>query len=162
MKQPDNPLKSGFTLIEVIVTLAILAVLAVLVLPTVEVIDKRAREQRLNNALQVIRKALDEHKTAYDEGRLKLPPGSVGYPLNLESLVDGVPVLNAAIPTKIKFLRRIPRDPMNPNPELTNEQTWGKRCYESEASSPSEGDNVYDIYSLSPKVGLNGIPYQKW
>jgi hypothetical protein len=51
---------------------------------------------------------------------------------------------------------------MNPNPELTNEQTWGTRCYESEASSPSEGDNVYDIYSLSPKVGLNGIPYQKW
>jgi len=153
---------SGFTLIEVIVTLAILAVLAVLALPTAEVIDKRAREKQLINALQTIRQALDAHKRVYDEGRLNLPPGLTGYPLSLESLVEGVPLLNTSPPSKIKFLRRVPRDPMNTNAELSNEQTWGKRSYESEADHPLEGDNVYDVYSLSPNLGLNGIPYPKW
>jgi general secretion pathway protein G len=153
---------SAFTLIEVIVTLAILAVLAVLVLPAAEVIDQRARERQLVNALLTIRQALDAHKRAYDEGRLNLPPGLTGYPLSLESLVEGVPLINTVPPSKIKFLRRVPRDPMNTNVELSNEQTWGKRSYESEADQPLEGDNVYDVYSQSPKIGLNGIPYPKW
>jgi general secretion pathway protein G len=151
----------GFTLIELLVTLAIMAVLALITVPAAEVVIKRQKEQELRRSLQVIRDAIDAHKKAFDDGYLNIPPEKNGYPLTLEALVNGVPPSGGSIKV-LKFLRRLPRDPMNPNAALSDAETWGKRSYASEADNPLEGDDVYDVYSLSDKNGLNGIPYRRW
>ena len=151
----------GFTLIELLVTLAIMAVLALITVPAAEVVIKRQKEQELLRSLQVIRDAIDAHKKAFDNGKLNLPPEKNGYPLTLDALVKGVPPSGGGIKL-LKFLRRLPRDPMNPNAALSDAETWGKRSYASEVDNPLEGEDVYDVYSLSDKSGLNGIPYRRW
>ncbi len=85
-----------------------------------------------------------------------------GYPERLELLVEGVPDLRSPKQANIYFLRRLPRDPFNPDAELSDAATWGKRSYASEPDEPKEGDDVYDVYSTSQRIGLNGIPYNKW
>ena len=152
----------GFTLIELLVTLAILALLGTLVLPVAEVTVQRRDEQELRRALREIRHGLDAFKKAGDEGRVGKAADASGYPQRLELLVEGVPDLRSAKQAKIYFLRRLPRDPFNTDPELPDAATWGKRSYASEADEPKEGDDVYDVYSTSERVGLNGIPYNKW
>ncbi|WP_306391106.1 type II secretion system protein [Telluria beijingensis] len=152
----------GFTLIELLVTLAILALLGTLVLPVAEVTVQRRDEQELRRALREIRHGLDAYKKAGDEGRVTRAADASGYPERLELLVEGVPDLRSPKQAKIFFLRRLPRDPFNPDPELSDAATWGKRSYASEADEPREGDDVYDVYSTSERVGLNGIPYNKW
>ena len=157
-----NRVRKGFTLIELLVTLAILALLGTLVLPVAEVTVQRRDEQELRRALREIRAGLDAFKKACDEGRISKAADANGYPERLELLVEGVPDLRSPKQAKIYFLRRLPRDPFNPDPELSDAATWGKRSYASEADEPKEGDDVYDVYSLSPRTGLNGIPYNKW
>lgn len=76
--------------------------------------------------------------------------------------MEGVPDQSDPKHPKIYFLRRIPRDPMNPKSEGPESASWGKRNYASEANDPREGDDVYDVYSTSTKTGLNGVPYRKW
>jgi general secretion pathway protein G len=152
----------GFTLIELLVTLAILALLATLVIPVAQVTIQRRQEQDLREALHQIRSAIDAYKQAYDDGRVTKTLGASGYPKTLELLVDGVPDLRSPKRAKIYFLRRIPRDPFNPDAAASDAQTWGKRSYASEADEPKEGDDVYDVYSTAEQVGLNGIPYRKW
>ena len=155
--------RSGFSLIELVVTVAIVAVLASAVVPLAEVSMQRSKEQELRLALRQIRTALDAYKQAVDEGRVARDLLQSGYPPTLHVLVDGVP--DAASPdgkSRIYFLRRIPRDPLFTDPTQPDEETWGKRSYESSEDAPEAGDDVFDVYSLAPGSGLNGIPYRRW
>lgn len=153
----------GFTLVELVVTVAIVGVLASAALPMAELASRRAREQELHRALRQIRTALDAWRQAVEEGRIAHSLDSSGYPPTLRALVDGVP--DAASPqqgARVFFLRRIPRDPLCRDPSLADEATWGKRDYRSGPDDPQEGEQVYDVYSRAPGVGLNGIPYRNW
>jgi general secretion pathway protein G len=152
----------GFTLIEMMVTLAIIAVLATLVVPMAQISVQRNKEQELRLALREIRNAIDAYKRASDEGRLPRDSNSNGYPANLQVLVDGVGDDKHPKRQKIRFLRRLPRDPMFPDTSVDAEKTWGLRSYSSEAGDPKEGSDIYDVYSRSPLPGLNSVPYRVW
>ena len=155
--------KRGFTLIELVVTVAIIALLASGVLPLAERVVQRSRDQELQSALRDIRTAIDAYKQAGEAGHLVRKAGTSGYPPNLNILVDGV--FDAQDPDgkkRIFFLRRIPRDPTFADPAVPNEETWGLRSYSSTADAPEAGEDVFDVYSLSLAVGVNGIPYREW
>lgn len=154
-------MQRGFTFIEVIVTVAIIAVLASAALPLTELTVKRSKEQELKLALRQIRDAIDEYKRAFDEGRIKRTPDASGYPKTLELLVEGENDIRSPTPKKIYFLRRIPRDPFYTG-EGTNAESWGLRSYASPADEPQPGDDVYDVYSLSNAIGMNGVAYRQW
>lgn len=151
----------GFTLIELLVTLALIGLAASIALPVAELTTLRLKEGELRSALRQIREGLDAHKQAVDEGRIILRAGDSGYPPSLTILVDGVEDARSPTRAKIHFLRRIPRDPFA-DPTLKPEDTWGKRSYQSEHDRPRAGDDVYDIYSLTPGTGINGIQYREW
>lgn len=162
MARPADMRARGFTLIELLVTLAILGLLSALVIPTAQLVVQRRQEQDLREALHQVRSAIDAYKLAYEQGRVTRSVTSTGYPKTLEVLVEGVPDLQNPKQSKIYFLRRVPRDPFNPDSTLSAAQSWGKRSYASEADDPREGEDVYDIYSQSEMTGLNGVPYKKW
>lgn len=153
----------GFTLIEMVVTVAIVGLLASVALPMAQVVSQRAKEQDLRRALRDIREALDAHRRAVEEGRIIQSIGSSGYPASLQVLVDGVPdAASADKQARIYLLRRIPRDPLCTDPLMADEATWGKRDYRSSADEPHEGEQVFDVYSRAAGVGLNGIAYRNW
>lgn len=155
----------GFTLIELVVTVAIVAVLASVVTPMLQMTYQRSKEVELRANLRQIREAIDAYKKAADEGRIKKNIDETGYPPNLEILVEGVVDEKDVNKNKLKFLRRIPTDPTLPKDKVDIEdpnRNWGVRSYESDAENPQAGDDVYDIYSLSEQQGINGVPYDKW
>lgn len=152
----------GFTIIELLVTVFILSILAGVTMPMAELVVQRGKEERLRMALQDIRQALDRYKKASDEGRIAKQIGDPGYPPSLDTLVAGVVDLRSPNGQKLYFLRRVPSDPMASDARISPDQSWGKRSYASSAEDPREGADVYDIYSLSEGVGLNGVPYRQW
>lgn len=153
----------GLTLIELLITVAILAVLATVVMPLSKMTVKRAKEAELKQSLRVIRTALDDYKKAFDEGRIKKSVGDSGYPPDLETLVEGVEdASSASSGKKMRFLRRVPRDPMEEDKELQPEETWGLRSYESGPDDPKEGDDVFDVYSKSEDRAIDGTYYKNW
>ncbi len=161
---PGAPARSGvrgFTLMELVVTLALLALLATLAMPLAELEVQREREVGLRSALREIRDAIDAYKSAADKGLIQRKVGDSGYPPNLRVLVDGVTNQRKPTGDKLYFLRRVPRDPFAPA-DLGAEDNWDMRSYSSSSDSPSPGDDVYDVHSRATGVGLNGRPYQRW
>jgi general secretion pathway protein G len=157
-----NRKTGGFTLIELIVTVVIVALLASGAAPLVELTVKRTREQELRSALREIRTAIDAYKLAVDQGRVLRTALQSGYPPTLAALVEGVPDARSPDKRLIYFLRRLPPDPSFSDVNASPADTWGKRSYASPPDRPEEGEDVFDVYSLSDKTGLNGRPYRAW
>lgn len=154
--------RQGFTLIELVIVMAILAILASAIAPLGHIAKKRSMELELKQNLRLIRNALDAYKKAYDEKKIENEIGVSGYPKNLRELVEGVKDVKDSEGRMIYFLRRIPKDPMNRDEFLAPEETWEIRSYESEPDDFSGGDDVYDIRSTSDEIALDGTPYKEW
>jgi general secretion pathway protein G len=152
----------GFTLIELVITVAIVAVLASAVLPLNELTTQRAKEQDLRRSLREIRNAIDAYKQATDDGRIVKKVGESGFPKKLEDLAQGVEDQKSPARAKMYFLRRVPRDPFAIDPNTAPADTWGKRSYASAPDDPREGDDVFDVFTRSEGKGLNGRPYKEW
>jgi general secretion pathway protein G len=153
-------LSRGFTFIELLVVSTILIILASAAMPLARVTIQRQREAELRRSLREMRTAIDKFKDAVDMGLIgstDVRAGSEGYPPDLETLVEGVSVANDASGRKLKFLRRIPVDP------LTNSTDWGMRSYQDRPDASSwGGQNVYDVYSKAEGTGLDGTKYREW
>jgi general secretion pathway protein G len=152
----------GFTFIELMMTLAIMAVMVTVAVPLAQLTVQRQKEHDLRAALAQIREALDAYKRASDQGRIAVRLGESGYPKSLAQLVDGVDDQRSPSRQKLYFLRRLPRDPIQADTAGPAEDTWGRRSYASPPDDPSEGDDIFDVYSQSDKQGLNGVPYRQW
>jgi general secretion pathway protein G len=153
----------GFTLIEIVITVAIVALLAMAVVPSARLMYQRQREVQLREALRTLRSAIDAYKRAVDTGHIKKEIDKTGYPPDLQTLVDGVDDARSAKEgVRIYFLRQVPRDPFWPDTTVSAAQTWALRSYESPPDDPQPGDDVFDVYSRSSLTGLNGVPYREW
>jgi general secretion pathway protein G len=153
-------LQRGFSFIELLVVTTIILILASAVQPLAKVTMQRTREAELRRVLREMRTAIDKFKDAADAGMIpttELKANSEGYPPSLEMLVEGVSVANDATGRKLKFLRRIPTDPM------TGDTEWGLRAYQDKPDATTwSGQNVFDVYSKSQGTGLNGTKYREW
>jgi len=152
----------GFTLLELLITVAIVGLLASVALPLSELATQRSNEQELRRALREIRDALDAYKRAADDGRIARLADESGYPPALAALVQGVPNLKSPAGAKLYFLRRIPHDPFAVDPASPGEAGWGLRGFDSPPDAPRPGRDVFDVHSQSTGVGLNGVPYKEW
>ncbi len=152
--------ESGFTFVELLVVTALVGILAMAIMPLARVAMQRQREIELRRTLRELRTAIDHYKDAADQGKIpatSIRAGSEGYPPDLETLVVGVRSGEGATEKRLKFLRRIPVDP------ITRSKEWGLRAYEDRPDSKSwGGQDVYDVYSKSDGVALDGTKYADW
>jgi general secretion pathway protein G len=152
----------GFTLIELVVTVAIIGLLASAALPLASMAIQREKEGELRSALREIRGAIDAYKDAAEQGAIVIKADESGYPPDLKVLVEGIEDAHSATKTMIYFLRRVPRDPFFPDGSVSAEETWGLRSYASPPDNPQPGNDVFDVHSLANGKGLNGVPYREW
>jgi len=153
MEKPSDP---GFSLIELIVSVTIIAILAGITVPLARNSIRRQKEVELRLVLREMRVAIDRYKETSDMGMIQVTLGTEGYPENLKILVDGVDQISQ-VDRKMKFLRRIPLDPM------TNSTDWGLRAYQDDPESNSwGGGNVFDVYTKSNDIALDGTTYNEW
>lgn len=151
----------GLTLLEMIIALAILAVLATVVVPMAEVTAMRGKELELRRSLREVRTAIDSYKADFDraveEKKIISAIDETGYPEDLESLVEGDD-WGGLYPYKRKYLRRLPKDPFD-----EYDEGWGLRSYQDDPDSTFySGDDIYDVYSQSQRMALDGTPYNTW
>lgn len=146
----------GFTLVELVLCVALVGLLASVAAPLAELTVKRHNEAELRRSLREIREAIDAFKRAGDEGRIEKKADQSGYPETLAQLVEGVRDQRHPDGPKLHFLRRLPRDPVAP------ERGWGLRSYASSADNPQSGNDVYDVHSRDDRTGMNGVPYAQW
>jgi general secretion pathway protein G len=145
------------TMTELVLVLAILSILTAVAVPTIEKSVKRQREIELRRALRILRSAIDDYKRAADMGWFATDFEQYGYPPDLETLVEGVEKQGLEGGEEIKFLRKIPLDPM------TNSYDWGMKSYQDEADAESwGGENVFDVYTTSQAAALDGTSYNDW
>ena len=150
----------GYTFVEMLVVATILVVLASAILPLAKVTSQRMREAELRRALREMRTAIDKYKDAADTGQigsLEIKAGSENYPPDLDTLVEGVAAANDATGRKLKYLRKIPTDPM------TRSDEWGMRSYQDKPDSTRwGGQNVFDVYTKFDGKALDGTKYRDW
>jgi general secretion pathway protein G len=161
---------TGFTLVEMIVTLAIVGLVAMVALPLYEVTATRTKEAELRQALRTIRTGLDAYKAAVDAGLLPRNAGESGFPPNLDVLTQPLDTVasrdlssngNPAV-QRLVILRQLPRDPFFPDLQVPAAQTWSTRAYGSRSDDPQPGADVFDVSSTSTHVGLDGTAYNTW
>jgi general secretion pathway protein G len=146
--------QSGVTLLEMIVVITILLIMMGAAVPVLKVSVRRQREVELRRDLWEMRSAIDRYKDAADKNAFQQKLGSEGYPPDMDTLVNGVEIAGGK---KLRFLRRIPVDPMTGNTD------WGLRSMQDDPQSDSwGGQNVFDVYTKSTGVGLNGTKYKDW
>ena len=152
----------GYTLVELLIVLAVLGLLATMAMPLAEVTVQREKERELKRALWEIRDAIDAYKRARDVGAIAGTSDSSRYPPTLDALVQVTADARADHRGEsLRFLRRMPRDPFA-DASTSPERGWGLRSFQSDADHPRAGSDVYDVYSQSNGVGLNGIPLKAW
>ena len=146
--------QAGFSLVELVVAITIMAILATAALPLARLVVRREKERELRNDLHEMRDAIDKYKDAADRGMFQIKLGTEGYPPDLETLVNGIDIEQKK---KVRFLRKIPVDPM------TGKADWGLRSMQDDPTSDSfGGQNVFDVYSKSEATAIDGTRYKDW
>ncbi len=160
MKRAKGRVEGGYTFVELLVVSTIILILASAIMPLARVTATRQRESELRRTLREIRTAIDKYKDAADAGQigsLEIQVGSEGYPPDLDTLVEGVVAANDATGRKLKFLRRVPLDPM------THTMDWGMRSYQDDPDATKwGGQNVFDVFTTSDGTALDGTKYKSW
>jgi len=161
---------TGFTLIELVITLALVGLLSMAAMPLYEVTQTRLKEVELRRALRTIRAGLDAYKAAADSGTIAKGAGESGFPPTLDVLTQPLEVANkrhfgdtlGTGPRRIVILRQLPRDPFFPDPQAPAAETWNTRSYASAPDDPQAGVDVFDVSSRSTRTGLDGTAYNTW
>lgn len=159
--KPDVTREAGFTLVELMVTVALVSLMASIAIPCGELLVRRAREDATRIHLRELRTAIDAYKRASDGGHIALAPGESGYPRRLADLL-GVPDQKDPSGAMIRFMRKLPRNPLYPDPDAPAATTWGIRSYASSHLQPRPGRDIYDVYPLVDGKGINGVAYREW
>jgi len=157
--------RAGFSLIEMVVVLAIVAILAMTAVPLQELVVRRVREQALRDGLRNLRSALDEHRRAVEARRIAPGPEGSPWPASLDQLVRGIPLLDEQgqprASSRLYLLRRLPRDPFA-DAALNAADSWGQRASTSPPEAPVAGADVFDVYSRTEGLALDGSHYRDW